>query len=230
MEKLVREPFFLHLSFMAVHQTQCSAVHTFTAEGGSCSECVLCIYLCFTCLLEHTGGAHRHRGPSFNFGQLLLLHLNPHHNWPPRWPNMHHQCIIIIVNVLVWLPGDFSNEAKLLERWSVTPWCNRSPPHLVPCCSVRSNQSTLAKTVLEKSYEVAQSYQQANIWLCRSTLIQTTIQSQTAWNGREIRVKQCRLSWNKWLKTQKRAMKTHHLTLDSKNICYLTVLSLLFCF
>lgn len=34
MEKLVREPFFLHLSFMALHQTQCSAVHTFTAEGG----------------------------------------------------------------------------------------------------------------------------------------------------------------------------------------------------
>lgn len=59
MEKLVREPFLVHLSFMALHQTQYSAVHAFTAEGGSCSECVLCIYLCFTCLLEHTGGTHR---------------------------------------------------------------------------------------------------------------------------------------------------------------------------
>lgn len=49
-------------------------------------------------------------------------------------------------------PGDFSNEAKPLDRWSVTPWCNRSPPYLVPCCSVRSTQSSLAKTVLDKRY------------------------------------------------------------------------------
>lgn len=125
---LLESRFFLHLSFMAPHQTQCSAVHTFTAEGGSCSECVLCIYLCFTCLLEHTRGTHR--GLSFNFGQLLLLHLNPHNNWPPHWPNVHHQC----------------NEAKILDRWSVTPWCNRSPPYLVPCCCVRSTQSSLLKT------------------------------------------------------------------------------------
>lgn len=54
--------FFSTSAFMALHQTQCSAVHTFTAEGGSCSECVLCIYLCFTCLLEHTGGSHRDWG------------------------------------------------------------------------------------------------------------------------------------------------------------------------
>lgn len=128
-----------------------------------------------------------------------------------------HQCACLTPR---WLQQWGETMWLLFSDTMVQPWCNHSPPYLVQCCSVRSTQSTPAKSVLDM--QVAQSYQQVNIWLCRNTLIQTPIITDCMKWG-EIGVKRCRWSGNKWLKNQKRAMKTDHLTLDSKNICsYLT--------
>lgn len=102
------------------------------------------------------------------------------------------RCIIAIDSVLGWLPGDFSNEAKLLNRSSMTPRCNRSPPYLIPCCSIQSTQGTLAKPVLHSRYAGRTVVPQVNtrvdhpmplVWSCRKTTKNSDFpSSQTTWN------------------------------------------------
>lgn len=108
----------------------------------------VCFCLCSTRWFDALR-PHMSQGPgaSFNFDRLLFLHLEPHTNWPHCWPYMLRLSISAIVNVLIWHSDDFSNELKLLDHSSSTPWCNRSSPPLIPRYSIWSAQSTAAKAV-----------------------------------------------------------------------------------
>lgn len=56
---------------------------------------VCCLHLFVPHLLITVDALRPHRGQgpgaSFNFDQLLFLHLQPHNNWPHCWPKMLHQ-------------------------------------------------------------------------------------------------------------------------------------------
>lgn len=146
MEELVGSLFvFVFFLSQHYHSASNSAVHSWRKLIWWCYRFAVLHLFLLHLLISFAQGT---QGPrvSFTFDHLLFLHLEPHNNWPHSWPNMLHKHIGFIVNVLVWHPGDFSNEVKILARCSATPLCNCSPSYLIQRCSIRSSQSTVTKT------------------------------------------------------------------------------------
>lgn len=90
------------LSLCIKHNTQQSTPSQLKAAHVQSAPDVFSIYLCFTCLLDALRGSPQVLGGSFNFDQLLFLHLEPHNNWPQCWTNMlasmyhrHRQCVCL---------------------------------------------------------------------------------------------------------------------------------------
>lgn len=160
MEKLVRGLIFLDLSDIALNQTQSAAVYTFTVEGALCLDPLV---MHFSLICDHfiitvdALSPHRGQGPGtlFTFDQLLFLHLEPHNNWPHCWPYMLHQCISVIINVLIWHSGNFREKAILLHHSSSTPWRNCSAPYLIPCCSIWFNHRSTDLHVLLSDHQLS---------------------------------------------------------------------------
>lgn len=196
METLVRGLIFFHLSVITLHQTLSSAVHTFTAKGASCLESlgVQFEFVCtFTCLLDALR-PHRGQGPHltlicscFYIWSLITID----HTVDPT-------CYIsVIVNVLIWHSGDFSNEAKLLDHSSI-PWHNCRPPYFISCCSIWFIQSTVAKTVVLNRYASVTVWPPGNHLCIPPHVLGKFSLSQTAWN----RKNQCQPSFSHWNASQ----------------------------
>lgn len=197
-----------------------SALHTILSSPHipSCMGHVFGVFrhaVCFCLYSTHWFDAlrpHMSQGPgaSFNFDQLLFLHLEPHNNWPHCWPYMLHLSISAIVNVLIWHSGDFSNELKLLDHSSSTPWCNCSslplqhlvrPEHCRKDCSAQQMctcNSLTTRSVLPPHV----------LWKFSSSL-----QVFTTWNGKI----QCQPSFSPWNACQQWFLLFSRVKLQCRN-------------